>query len=427
MNRPPMSDEESLAGPACCRISRMPVSASPQWCWVSPERLYGLRVTRIGTRIISIESWGHVNLDHARRGWSVYRKAQAAAPEAGRPVIVIDDHSRIRAATFNARAFLAQQLKRQSDWLGYIAYGETPVFQLALNLAQRMNLFDFKIQVAADYDCAIRTALAWQADDARNSTRDLPDGAGHGTPGADRVRDNAMGASASPQAPALEEHARDLFRHVGRLNLNRYGVVAVEDDRPANHPFRPIYDALGMIHADMNRILSRYQRNRLRLKRQEQALLAKNAALAETQTTLEILLRTRREERYKHNARADQRFTDLLLPIVEGLAGTRMNAAQRRQVECLRDIIANIGCMVVPNPRFGELKLTPRETLTAYLVARGCTTREAAAVMNAAPRTVEHYRAGLRRKAGLAGTGQRLRRWLNHPHDKPAAAGLEQP
>ena len=422
---PHTSDEGPPEIKACCRISRMPVSASPRWCWASPEGRYGIRVTRIGTRIINVESRGHVNLDHARRGWAIFRTVLSDAPDAGGPFVVIDDHSRIRAATFNARAFLAQKLKRQSNWQGYIAYGDMPVFKLALNLARQMNLFGFKIQMAADYDRAVHKALEWQEHGTRDRARSLSGGDRDDLLPAEKATGHAAAAGLREQV--LEAHARELFRHVGRLNLNRYGVVAVEDDRPSDHPFRPVYDALGMIHADMNRILARYQRNRLRLKRQEQALLVKNAALAETQTTLEILLRTRREEHRKQTARADQRFTDLLLPIAEGLTGTRMSTAQRRRAELLRDIISNIGRTFVPNPMVGTLKLTPRETLTAYLVARGCTTREAAAVMNTSTRTVEHYRAGLRKKAGLAGTGQRLRQWLNDRHDNSSAAGPEPP
>ena len=420
-NSPHRTDARPYEGPACCRVSRLPLTGSPRWCWANADGRYGIRVSRIGTRIISIESWGHVNLENARRGWSACRRALDDGPDAQGPFVIIDDHSRLRAATFNARAFLAQKFKHQLNWRGYIAYGDQSVFKLALNLAQRMNLFQYKIQMAPDYDRAVQTALEWQASAARNRASIWPDVDRDDTPPAEHSAVADAGAPGGPRERALVQHARDLFRHVGQLNLNRYGVVAVEDDCPVDHPFRPVYDALGMIHEDMNRILARYQRSRLRLKRQERALLAKNAALAETQTTLEILLRERRKERRKQAARADQHFADLLLPMVEGLAGQRLTAAQRRRAELLRAIIAHIGDAFVPNPTIARLKLTPRETLTAYLVACGCTTRDAAAVMNTSPRTVERYRAGLRQKAGLVGTNQRLRRWLNNPHDNPPA------
>ena len=420
-NSPPMTDARPLDRLACCRISRLPVAVSPRWCWADAAGRYGIRVSRIGARIISIESWGHVNLENARRGWTVFRQALADAPDAKEPFVIIDDHSGIRAASFNARAFLAQKFKRQLDWQGYITYGDASVFELALNLARRMNLFHFEIQMAADYDQAVRTAVEWQTHGVRNRVSLASNAGTDGMRPAAKTTDMDAGTPDRTRERALAVYARELFQHVSQLNLNRYGVVAVEDEHPSDHPFRAVYDALGMIHTDMERILARYQRSRLRLKRQERELLAKNAALAETQTTLEILLRERREERRKQTARADQHFADLLRPIVEGLTDQRMHAAQRRRAELLRDLIATIGGAFVPNPMIGRLKLTPREMLTAYLVARGCTTREAAAVMNTSPRTVERYRSGLRKKAGLTGTHRQLHRWLNHQDDNPSS------
>ncbi|MBL0712254.1 MAG: response regulator transcription factor, partial [Desulfosarcina sp.] len=162
----------------------------------------------------------------------------------------------------------------------------------------------------------------------------------------------------------------------------------------------------------MTRILARHQRNWIRLKEQERALVAKTDALAETHTTLKILLQTRREERRKLAARLHRRFRDVLLPVVKGLGDTDLTPCQAHQAEFVRDIIMNI----IPSPLSGQklsaLELTPRETLTAYLVARGCTTRDAARVLNTSPRTIECYRAGIRRKARLEGTGLRLNQWL---------------
>ena len=192
----------------------------------------------------------------------------------------------------------------------------------------------------------------------------------------------------------------------------------------ADHPFRAVYDALELIHIDMQRILERHQRNLKHLQSQEQALLEKNAALAETHTTLKILLRTRREERRKMTARIGQRFRDLLLPIVEALEDTHPSGAQQRQAAFIRDIITHISQPFIFDTQRNALNLTAREILTAYLVARGCTSREAAQVLNTSPRTIDRYRSGLRKKAGLQGTGQRLGRWIRRRTKTETLPGL---
>ena len=409
---------------ACCLVSRQPVHASPDWCWSNSEGRYGIRVNRIGERIISLETWGHVNLNDVRHGWSVLRRALTDAPSDKGPFIVIDDHARISGATLNARRFIAQQLQHLSDWQVYIAYGAPAVFKLGLDLARRMELFSFPMEVVADYDEAIRLALEWQAHPSRQDHADRRDGTGRAkTPSDAAFSTDAADPSRESRDATLQAYARELFHYVGRLNLNRYGVIALQDDRRADHPFRAVYDALAMIHADMTSILARHQRNQRRLQDQERALLAKNAALAETQTTLKILLQKRREERTRQTVRIGQRFRDLLLPIVEGLADTTLRRSQQRQVAFIRDIITTISQAFTFNSMASALELTARETLTAYLVARGCTTGEAAEVMNTSPRTVEHYRAGLRRKAGLEGTGLPLRPWLNGRREVGPSSG----
>ncbi len=410
---------------ACCRFSRQPVYSSPDWCWTSPDNRYGIRVERVGARIISLDAWGHINRENVRRGWSILNRTLAAAPPGSGPFIIVDNHSRISGSTLNARSYIAKKFQQISTWQTYIAYGGPAVFKLGLNLARRMGLFRFDIQVVADYQEAIQMAM--DASHHRRPVRSYgPDqtDAGEAVSGTPSAGDNADGR-AHPHAETLQALARELFQHVGQLNLNRYGVVAVRDERATDHPFRTVYDALGMIHADMLRVLARHQHNRRRLQDQVRALVEKNAALAEAYTTLRILLRARQVQRRQEAARISQRFKDFLMPIVEGLAETALTSAQQRQVEFIRDIIANIGHAFVFNPMDNELKLTPREMLTAYLVARGCTSREAAEVLNTSPRTIERYRAGLRRKAGLAGSGRSLEAWLSCQGDDGPFPGAE--
>ena len=110
--------------------------------------------------------------------------------------------------------------------------------------------------------------------------------------------------------------------------------------------------------------------------------------------------------------RIGQQFRDLLLPIVEALEATTSSGAQQPQAAFIRDIITHISQPFLLDAQRDVLKLTRRETLTAYLIARGCTSREAARVLNTSPRTIDRYRSGLRKKAGLQGTGQRLGGWI---------------
>ncbi|MGD8268045.1 MAG: hypothetical protein PVF55_07745 [Desulfobacterales bacterium] len=390
---------------ACCRVSGLPVYFAPDWCWISPSGDYAIEIHRIGERIISLEHTGYVDSLVTRRGFALFERVLASMPAVNGSVMVLDDHSRISGATLNARRSIVKHLLRQSHLQAYIAYGASTVFHLSLNLARRMNLFNFKVRMAADYAQAMALAQGWPLSSARSRAD---------SPTAIPADDDPIAAvnREARRERALQDFARELLGHIGQLNLEHNGAKAPPPVIAPDHPFRAVYDALELIHIDMQRILARHQRNLKHLQSQEQALLEKNAALAETHTTLKILLRTGLEERRKITMRIGQQFRDLLLPIVEALEATTSSGAQQPQAAFIRDIITHISQPFLLDAQRDVLKLTRRETLTAYLIARGCTSREAARVLNTSPRTIDRYRSGLRKKAGLQGTGQRLGGWI---------------
>ena len=411
------SQPEPEAARACCRVSGLPVYSSPAWHWTSPQGRYAIRIWRIGERIFSLEHRGYVDLPTIRRSFALFQRALAGTPAANGPFTVLDDHSQISGASLNARRYIVKHLLQQPQLTAYIAYGASTVFNLSLKLAGRINLFDSKLRLVADYAQAMALAQKWGPPVVRPRQAHSPASPAHDESSQTALADNRADSS-------LREFARELLDHIGHLNLEHDGGNLRLPAIAADHPFRAVYDALELIHVDMQRILERHQRNLKHLQSQEQALLEKNAALAETHTTLKILLRTRREEHRKMTARIGQRFRDLLLPIVEALEDTHPRGAQLHQAVFIRDIITHISQPFIFDTPRDALNLTAREILTAYLVARGCTSREAARVLNTSPRTIDRYRSGLRRKAGLQGTGQPLGGWIRRRTHTEALPGL---
>ncbi len=390
---------------ACCRVSGLPVYFTPDWRWISSSGGYAIEIHRIGERIISLAHRGYVDSLIARRGLALFERVLAGMPTVNGPVIVLDDHSRISGATLNARRTVLKHLLRHSHLKAYIFYGASTVFPLSVNLARRMSRFNIKVRKVADYAQAMALAQSWDPPSARFRSHGPSAGPTGGDPVAAIHRGDHRHAS-------LQKFARELLAHISQLNLEHNGGRTSSAAIAPDHPFRAVYDALALIHVDMQRILARHQRNLKHLRSQENALLEKNAALAETHTTLKILLRTRREARRKKTTRIGQRFRDLLLPIVEALEDTKTSAGQKLQAAFIRDIITHISHPFIFDLQRKAWQPTARETLTAYLIARGCTSREAARVLNTSPRTIDRYRAGLREKGGLRGTGQRLGVWI---------------
>ena len=154
------------------------------------------------------------------------------------------------------------------------------------------------------------------------------------------------------------------------------------------------------------------------LKQNEAELKLKTAKLEDLNTALRVLLRKLDREKAAMEEKIAADLRDLVHPYLKKLGEKSTNRETRALVTILENhlrAIVSPFCRQLTSP---AINLTPAELNVANMVKSGQSTRQIAAALDLAYKTVETHRLNIRRKLGLTGRGINLRTCLMSM-DKP--------
>ena len=141
-------------------------------------------------------------------------------------------------------------------------------------------------------------------------------------------------------------------------------------------------------------------------------LVIKSVNLEEINSALKVLLSQLKQERLDSEAKIVSNVQELVLPYIEKLRSSRLDAQQR---ECLSVIETNLNNIIAPfmqNLSIASSNLTHTEMKVANLIKDGKTTKEIADLLNLSPSTVDFHRNNIRSKLGLKNKEESLKTYL---------------
>jgi len=149
-----------------------------------------------------------------------------------------------------------------------------------------------------------------------------------------------------------------------------------------------------------------------RVEERTKELEIKTNSLEEINTTLEVLLRKRAEDKKELEDNVLTNVKELVVPYFKKIKKTKLD---NQQEAFLSIIESNLNEILSPFTREMSLKylnLTPTEIKIANLVRYGSSSKEIAELLIVSSRTVETHRKNIRRKIGLGGKKANLRSHL---------------
>ncbi len=179
-------------------------------------------------------------------------------------------------------------------------------------------------------------------------------------------------------------------------------VLVKEDNRPIQVTTIPFQSEDGRwLVAEVNVDISDR-------KRMEEELRAKTVQLEEANTALRVVLRQRGEDKRESQEGIVSDLKSVLIPHVERLRNSRLDAAQETYLDLIeariRDIASSFSRKL--STRFHDL--TPAEIQVADLIREGKTNKEIANFLRLSEHTITFHRRNLRRKFGIAGREESL-------------------
>jgi DNA-binding CsgD family transcriptional regulator len=152
------------------------------------------------------------------------------------------------------------------------------------------------------------------------------------------------------------------------------------------------------------------------LKEKEAELEIKAKNLEEVNIALRVLLKQREGDKAELEEKVLSNVKDLVLPYLEKLKMTSLDA---NQISYMSILESNLSDIISPFSRRLSSKylgLTPTEIRVANLVKDGKTTKEIAEFMNVSDKTVQTHRDNIRKKFGIKHKKTNLRTYLSSLH-----------
>jgi DNA-binding NarL/FixJ family response regulator len=144
----------------------------------------------------------------------------------------------------------------------------------------------------------------------------------------------------------------------------------------------------------------------------EQRVKGRTAELEETNTALRVLLKRREEDRKNTEENIICNAREMILPYLEKLKNTRLDAQQKVFVSILESNVNEIISPFVRNLYWHFSSLTPTEVQVATLLQEGRTAKEMAELLNVSINTIKTHKANLRAKLNLRKKDVNLRTFL---------------
>jgi PAS domain S-box-containing protein len=146
--------------------------------------------------------------------------------------------------------------------------------------------------------------------------------------------------------------------------------------------------------------------------KREMELEVKSRNLEEVNTTLKVLLKKREEDRKEIEEMFLSNVKDLVIPYVEKLKCSALQAEQKACVETLEAHLNDIISPFLTRITSKFINLTPKEIQVASLIKDGKTTKEIAVLLNISPGSVDLHRNHIRGKLGINNQNVNLRSYL---------------
>ncbi len=137
------------------------------------------------------------------------------------------------------------------------------------------------------------------------------------------------------------------------------------------------------------------------LKERQEELQVQAQNLQEVNIALKVLLKQRTDDRIEVEEKVLSNMKELILPYVNRLKNTGLDARQMGYVNIIESNMSDIVSPFLGNLSSKYLSLTPREIQIADLVKHGNTSKDIAQLLDVSPRTIHFHRENLRRKLGL--------------------------
>jgi PAS domain S-box-containing protein len=202
------------------------------------------------------------------------------------------------------------------------------------------------------------------------------------------------------------------MQNLNKIGISNYDDVPIET-KSGQHIDADIYlvDRARLVQCNIRDVTERKQAEEA-LRKSERELKSKAESLGEVNTALNVLLKRVEEGRIELEEKILSNIRERVLPYIDRLKMTQLSDHQASYLIVIETNLDNIASSFLYHLKMRYLNLTHREVQVASLIKEGKSSKEIAALLNIAIKTVVFHRNSLRNKLGLKNHKANLRAHL---------------
>jgi DNA-binding CsgD family transcriptional regulator len=304
--------------------------------------------------------------------------------------------------------------------LGSFVFGLPPFFRLSFNLTRRLGLHRHKVHVVADYAAAIQAAVALTGEDVESTAPrtgfvGYPQGGWlpASAPNGDRRRAQPLPLRPLPSEALYRDQVNHLLDFLGGIDPEKPGIRRRRKyDGGPQSALEPVYEAIELMKHDMDFLVDEQRLTLRALSDQRDELQRKSAELESQNLDLRRLLQQNAEDSRELEAGVVRNAQRILKPLIQAMRQNGSHAGQVVLLDRLADRVDELLDSFTPRLDSVRFSLTPQELRVARLIRDGLASRQIAARLQIATRTITTHRMQIRQKLGLKGRRRNLRTCL---------------
>jgi len=148
-----------------CPVSGLPLRSKSEWTDVKCGDKLTVTMRVVGESILWGQALGYGDLQSVKDSTGLARRVAAEVFPREQLYVQIDDYTRLKGVSLDARRYFIDHMKKRARLLGLIFCGVTPMLKFSIRLGRRFNLVKYDVQIAKDYAEAVQLAQKMLPDD----------------------------------------------------------------------------------------------------------------------------------------------------------------------------------------------------------------------------------------------------------------------
>lgn len=141
-----------------CPKTGLSIVQRPEWTMIEFGRDYLANFSILGGRILLSQPQGYITLPDTKASLALMDQAVSMDVGESEPYVMIEDLSRLKGASFEARKYFIDHLKKTELLRGLIFYNLSPLYRLSFKLAIRFITDSRPVKIVESYLAAVNGA-----------------------------------------------------------------------------------------------------------------------------------------------------------------------------------------------------------------------------------------------------------------------------